>query len=198
MPTSKSRIRQIRNILLVIGIIITFIIVVLLIPDSFKTPAYHQCSFSGPNTYKQGSEEAINQLLGQDYSCQSLQIADNNTNEILSINSGQPFSSSSFITDTGQLSSDLFQQLFQINPRSQIIVIEYYGPVIDQYGNTTNGAEMLYKMSRRIFSLIDWNNFGNTQNYTYLCAFLNNQSGNNSCNALTTNLQKDEVSIEAK
>ena len=198
MPAAKSRIGQIRNILLAIGIIITFIAVVLLIPGSFKTQVYHQCSFSGPNTYKQGSEEAINQLLGQNYSCQSLQIADNNSNEILHINAGQPFSSSSFITDTGQLSSDLFQQLFQANPKSQIIVIEYYGPVIDQYGNTTNGVEMLYKMSRRIFSLIDWNNFGNTQNYTYLCAFLNNQTGNNGCSALTSNLQKDEAAIKTK
>ena len=57
---------------------------------------------------------------------------------LITINTpGLQWSGNLFIEDTGQLTSQIFQQVSQIDPNFYDVAVQYMGPVNDQYGNTT-------------------------------------------------------------
>jgi hypothetical protein len=120
---------------------------------------------------------------------------------------GLEWTSNLFIEDTGQLSSQIFQQVFPINPNFYDVAVQYMGPTTDAYGNTTTSQFMMYTMNQPIYAKINWSGFSATQNETYLCDFLRGQlnamtpdeQANSyvGCGIDVSNLRQAESAIEA-
>jgi hypothetical protein len=78
----------------------------------------------------------------------------------------------SFVTGTGKFASNIFQQVFPIDPTFYEVNIRYYGTTTDQYGNSKNDMVMQYNMDRPLYGKINWGGFADTENDIHLCAFL--------------------------
>jgi hypothetical protein len=95
---------------------------------------------------------------------------------IIDIESGNLGGDSGTLILTGQLTSEIMHQIFQINPKFNEVLVRYYSKLVDQYGNTNDGMMMSYTMDRAIYSKINWSGFSDTQNDIHLCSFLKNQN----------------------
>jgi hypothetical protein len=120
---------------------------------------------------------------------------------------GIEWSNNLFIEDTGQLSSEIFQQVFPLDPNFYDVAVWYMGPITDAYGNTTTTDLITYTMDRPLYNKIDWSNFSSTQNDVHLCDFLRAQyaslttdeqaNSDVGCTIAASNLQQAEASIQA-
>lgn len=169
-----------------------------------------------PETSQQKLDDTVKSQLQQT----SLQVSYKDTNianddsdrpagsqyVTIDINTGEFLSDSEFITDTGKLTSNIFQQVFPIDPSFYDVAILYYGQTTDQYGNTTSSLLMSYEMDKPLYGKINWSGFASLQNDIHLCAFLreedntlpeNNVSKNYiGCVVNPVNLRSTESSIE--
>ncbi len=84
----------------------------------------------------------------------------------------QVLSSNEFITDSGTLTSRIFQRVFALDPNYYDVLVRYYGQTIDQYGNSHESMLMSYSMDRPLFSKINWEGFSSIGNDVRLCAFI--------------------------
>lgn len=123
------------------------------------------------------------------------------------INTGDGFwDGSSIITQSGQLASTIFQQVFPISSNFDDVIIRFYGPTTDQYGNTKDTMLLSYSMDPALYKQINWTGFPDTQNDIHLCAFLREQvmqipqservNSGDGCVVMASNLRTAEDSIE--
>jgi hypothetical protein len=119
------------------------------------------------------------------------------------IEAGTFWNDSSTITETGQLTSKILQQVFPLNPKFYDIQVWYYGQLTDEYGNKSDGLMIDYDMERDLYGKVNWAGFSDNQNDIHLCAFLREQTamddGNNvndTCGVMLASLKKAESSIE--
>lgn len=111
------------------------------------------------------------------------------------------------ITDTGKLSSQIFQKVFQANKNIYDVSVLYNGKMTDQYGNSKSSMVISHTMDRPLYSKINWSGFADLRNDQYLCAFLReefntmSQSDKESrvvgCAVLPKNFMQAENKIEA-
>lgn len=125
----------------------------------------------------------------------------------INVSTGETWDNASFITETGQLSASLFQQIFPIDTAFYQVSVRYYAQVTDQYGNTTTSDVMNYEMDRPLYAKINWSGLSTVQNDTHMCAFIRNeQDGPDDigdgrpigCYILSTDLQAAEKAIETQ
>lgn len=91
------------------------------------------------------------------------------------INTGVLWNEDSTITDTGVLSSQIFQKVFPVDKNFYDVQVMYYGTTTDQYGNATSSLLMSYEMDRPLYSKINWSGIADVENDVHLCAFLREQ-----------------------
>lgn len=113
----------------------------------------------------------------------------------------------SFITQTGQLTTNIFQQAFQIDPTFYDVSVRYEGQVTDQYGNSTTSPLMVYTMDQPLYKQINWSGLSAVQNDIHMCAFLREQANETNafadgryigCDVFPYDLRSAESSIETQ
>ena len=73
---------------------------------------------------------------------------------------------------SGEISSNVFQEIFTANPKITNVVINYTATTTDKYGNDSLTTALAYFMNRATFSKINWENFSKRD----LCAFAKTES----------------------
>lgn len=171
-----------------------------------------------PLTDKQKVENIVSALLQQSMASEftgikSIDVEDGDSTMpkgskslTIQIETGTFWDDTRTITETGQLSSQIFQQVFAIDPNFHDILVQYYGSLTDQYGNVSDGMMLGYGMDRSLYGKINWAGFSDTQNDIHLCAFIREQfntmsqadQGNSvdSCVVILNSLRKAEDAIE--
>ena len=84
------------------------------------------------------------------------------------------YSRDSLIHQTGELSSNTFQEVFTSDIKINNVFIDYTSTTTDKFGNSENISSLSYVMNRETFGKVNWSNF-NKQN---LCAFAKSENKN--------------------
>jgi hypothetical protein len=175
----------------------------------------------GPQTSQQKLQTAIQSDLpsswsiGNDYG--NIDISSDTSDEATTRPAGSQYveihinavvaDDNSFITQTGQLTTNIFQQAFQIDPTFYDVSVRYEGQTTDQYGNSTTSPLMVYTMDRPLYGQINWSGLSAVQNDVHMCAFLREQANETNafadgryigCNVFPYDLRGAESAIEVQ
>jgi len=89
----------------------------------------------------------------------------------VSVGIGSFYNKSALIRDTGKLSSQLFQTVFQSAINAYDVIVWYYSQTTDKYGNIKDSVVLTYAMDKDTYAKINWSNFDQAS----LCDFLNQE-----------------------
>lgn len=99
----------------------------------------------------------------------------------MSFNVSSFYDKSSFIRDTGKVSSKAIQGIFASDSNFYDVIVWFYGKTKDRYGNESDNVLMSYAIDRPTFAKINWSNFDTTK----LCDFLQQENRLNGSNLNT-------------
>lgn len=99
----------------------------------------------------------------------------NNKKIIVEINADQEVKDNNLSLEVNQLTSEIFQTVFQNDQKIQDVYIWYYTNKTDRYGQKSKWVGLSYFMTRIIYSTIEWQNFDSNK----VCQFLQEKNKNN-------------------
>lgn len=92
---------------------------------------------------------------------------------IVSVNVESFYNKNSLLRDTGELSSSLFEAVYDVSSmKAYDIIVWYYGKTTDKYGNENNNVILTYMIDKVTYGKINWQNFDQSN----LCDFLEQES----------------------
>ncbi|HUD02496.1 MAG TPA: hypothetical protein VMR46_00545 [Candidatus Paceibacterota bacterium] len=135
-------------------------------------------SSSAPLSPQQKAEAAVQAQLNSQATLGDVEIDSDQAvppgtdNVTVDLNLSEELDDNSIITDTGLLSTAIFQHVFPVDSDFTDVLIRYYGQTTDQYGNSKTSMIMSYDMDLGTFSQINWSGLSAIGNDVHMCAFL--------------------------
>lgn len=130
-----------------------------------------------PKTEQQIVEEKLKAISSASYRSIEIEKADSDRPQgskmiTASFNAPSFWDKDGLLRDTGKISSQVFQTIFNSKLAAYDVFVWYYGDTTDRYGNKKNDVVLTYHTYKPTFDKINWPSFDQRA----LCDFLNQEN----------------------